>query len=163
VWGAPPEAVGGPRAIATELAAMRDRIERELGSPGDLKTGPGGVIDVEFAAQLLQLVHGHRVPALRTSSTIAALAAARAAGLAAPRDLELLDHGYRFLRTIEHRLRVVHDRPEHRLPTTVLELDRLARRTGLPSGAELLDRLDHWRREIRAAYTRIVDGISSRA
>jgi glutamate-ammonia-ligase adenylyltransferase len=163
VWGAPPEAVGGPRAIATELAAMRDRIERELGSPGDLKTGPGGVIDVEFAAQLLQLVHGHRVPALRTSSTIAALAAARAAGLAAARDLELLDHGYRFLRTIEHRLRVVHDRPEHRLPTTVLELDRLARRTGLPSGAELLDRLDHWRREIRAAYARIVDGIASRA
>jgi glutamate-ammonia-ligase adenylyltransferase len=157
VWGAPPEAHGGARAIADELRAMRDRIERELGAPGDLKTGAGGVVDVEFAAQLIQLVHGHRHPALRTPSTAAALAAARELALAPPRDLELLDRGYRFLRLVEHRLRVVHDQPVHRLPSAKVELDRLARRTGFPSGAELLDRLDHWRAEIRGAYTRTVD------
>jgi glutamate-ammonia-ligase adenylyltransferase len=162
VWGQPPEAHGGARAIAAELSAMRDRIERELGAPGDLKTGAGGVVDVEFAVQLIQLVHGHRIPALRTPSTAAALAAAHTAGLAAPRDLELLDHGYRFLRLVEHRLRVVHDQPVHRLPNAKVELDRLARRTGFPSGAELLDRLDRWRSEIRAAYTRTVDSIADR-
>jgi glutamate-ammonia-ligase adenylyltransferase len=157
VWGTPP---GAPRSIATELAAMRDRIERELGAPGDLKTGSGGVVDVEFAAQLIQLVHGHAHPALRTPSTAAALAAARSLGIAAARDLEILDEGYRFLRLVEHRLRVVHDRPVHRLPSAKVELDRLARRTGFPSGAELLDRLDRWRTDIRAAYLRTVDAVS---
>jgi glutamate-ammonia-ligase adenylyltransferase len=160
LWGEPPEAIGGPRAIAHELAAMRDKIERELGAPGDLKTGAGGVVDVEFAIQLIQLVHGHRYPALRTPSTVEALDAARRLALIGPRDFEILDHGYRFLRLVENRLRVVHDQPVHRLPSAVIELDRLARRTGFPSGAELLDRLDRRRAEIRSAYTRTVETVA---
>jgi glutamate-ammonia-ligase adenylyltransferase len=116
---------------------MRDRIERELGADptgkrltGDLKVGAGGVIDVEFAAQYLQLVHGHAHPALRTTGTAAALEAAAAAGVAPAGDVELLAQGYRFLRKIEHRLRVVHDQPIHRLPEARGELDKLARRSG---------------------------------
>ena len=102
---------------------MRGRIERELGRPHDLKTAAGGVIDVEFAAQYLQLVHGHAYPRLRTTSTAAALRAAAVEGLAPAGLLALLEQGYRFLRGIEHRLRVVHDQPIHRLPDTKLELD----------------------------------------
>jgi glutamate-ammonia-ligase adenylyltransferase len=64
----------------------------------------------------------------------------------------LLDEGYRFLRHIEHRLRVVHDQPIHRLPDSKPELDRLARRSSFADGGELLEHVERWRREIRAAY-----------
>jgi glutamate-ammonia-ligase adenylyltransferase len=141
-----------PRTVATAIAAMRDRIERELGGPRDLKTGPGGIIDIEFAAQYLQLVHGHAYPALRTTSTSLALRAAAELGVAPPGIALLLDQGYHFLRGIEHRLRVVHDQPIHRLPDARDELAKLARRCGFPDGGALLERVERWQREIRAAY-----------
>jgi glutamate-ammonia-ligase adenylyltransferase len=160
VYGAPPEALGGARAIAAEIGRMRERIARELGGKHggkhDLKVGAGGVIDVEFAAQYLQLVHGHAHPALRTTSTVEALRAAARAGVAPAPEVELLDQGYRFLRGIEHRLRVVHDQPIHRLPETKLELDRLARRSGFPDGAVLLAHVERWQHEVRAAYSRLL-------
>jgi [glutamine synthetase] adenylyltransferase / [glutamine synthetase]-adenylyl-L-tyrosine phosphorylase len=160
VYGRPAGA-DDARAIAGAILQMRERIERELGGRGprstrDLKVGPGGVMDVEFAAQYLQLVHGHAHPALRTTGTAPALAAAAAAGIAATGDVELLAQGYRFLRTIEHRLRVVHDQPIQRLPDTRDELDKLARRSGFPDGAVLVAHLERWQHDIRAAYLRVV-------
>jgi glutamate-ammonia-ligase adenylyltransferase len=141
---------------------MRDRIERELagGAAGqrDLKLGPGGIVDIEFAAQYLQLAHGHAHPALRTTATVAALEAAAAAAIAPARDLELLAQGYRFLRKIEHRLRVVHDQPIHRLPEARDELDRLARRSGYPDGGVLREHVERWQHDIRSAYLRLVSG-----
>ena len=131
---------------------MRQRIERELGGHNDLKTGAGGVIDVEFAAQYLQLAHGHVHPELRTPSTVVALRAAARAGVAPAHALELLDQGYRFLRGIENRLRVVNDQPVHRLPETREELDKLARRSGFANGALLREHVERWQREIRATF-----------
>jgi glutamate-ammonia-ligase adenylyltransferase len=156
MYGAPPEAHGGARAIAEAIGKMREKIERELGGKHDLKVGAGGVIDVEFAAQYLQLAHGHAHPALRTTSTVEALRAAARAGVAPAREIELLDQGYRFLRGIEHRLRVVHDEPIHRLPETKVELDKLARRSGFPDGAVLLAHVERWQRDVRAAYARLL-------
>jgi len=145
-----------PRAIAEQIHQMRLRIERELSGGVDLKAGSGGVLDVEFAAQYLQLVHGHAHPELRTTSTAVALRAAGALGVVAQRDSELLEQGYRFLRGIEHRLRVVHDQPVHRLPETRLELDRLARRSGFPDGAVLLEQVERWQRDVREVYRRLL-------
>jgi [glutamine synthetase] adenylyltransferase / [glutamine synthetase]-adenylyl-L-tyrosine phosphorylase len=159
VYGQPPDAAGGPCAIAEAIRQMRERIERELGGPAsrrDVKLGAGGVVDIEFAAQYLQLVHGHAHPALRTTGTVAALEAAAAAGIAPTRDLELLAQGYRFLRRIEHRLRVVHDQPIHRLPEARDELDRLARRSGFPDGGVLLQHVERWQHDVRSAYLRLV-------
>lgn len=153
VYGAPP---ADPQAMADEIARMRDRIERELGGPGDLKTAAGGIMDVEFAAQYLQLAHGHAHAALRTTSTEAALRAAADAGIAPVQDLELLDRGYRFLREIEHRMRVVHDQPIHRLPDARDELDRLARRSRFPDGNVLLEHVERWQHAIRGAYLRVL-------
>jgi glutamate-ammonia-ligase adenylyltransferase len=170
VYGSAP---ADAKAIATEIARMRDRIERELGGspsrssrarPGeraveaynDVKLGAGGIMDVEFAAQYLQLVHGHAHPTLRTTSTADALDAAALCGVAPAYELALLAQGYRFLRGIEHRLRVVHDQPIHRLPESKDELDKLARRSGFPDGAVLLEHVARWQRDIRAAYTRLM-------
>jgi glutamate-ammonia-ligase adenylyltransferase len=163
VYGQPPAASGGARAIADAILQMRERIERELGADptgkrftGDLKVGAGGVIDVEFAAQYLQLVHGHAHPALRTTGTAPALEAAALAGVAPAGDVELLAQGYRFLRKIEHRLRVVHDQPIHRLPEARTEIDKLARRSGFPDGGVLLEHVERWQHDIRATYLRLL-------
>jgi [glutamine synthetase] adenylyltransferase / [glutamine synthetase]-adenylyl-L-tyrosine phosphorylase len=153
VYGTPP---GDIRAIADEVRKMRDRIERELGGGVDLKVGAGGVIDIEFAAQFLQLAYGHAHPELRTTSTSTALRAAAACGVAPSGEVELLDQGYRFLRGIEHRMRVVHDQPIHRLPDTKSELDKLARRSGFPDGALLLERVERWQHDVREAYLRLL-------
>jgi glutamate-ammonia-ligase adenylyltransferase len=153
VYGAPP---ADPRSIAEQIHQMRLRIERELSGGVDLKAGAGGVIDIEFAAQYLQLAHGHTEPELRTPSTATALRAAGACGVAAARDIEVLEQGYRFLRGIEHRLRVVHDQPVHRLPETKLELDRLARRSGFPDGAVLREHVERWQRDVREVYRRLL-------
>jgi glutamate-ammonia-ligase adenylyltransferase len=137
---------------------MRERIERELGGKHDLKSGAGGIIDVEFAAQFLQLVHGHAHPELRTTSTSEALRAASTLALV-PHDLAmLLDQGYRFLRGIEHRLRVVHDQPIHRLPEARDELARLARRAGFPDGPTLVERVERTQHEIRTAFRALLGG-----
>jgi glutamate-ammonia-ligase adenylyltransferase len=152
IYGAPHDAA----EVAAAISTMRARIERELGSPNDLKTAAGGLIDVEFAAQYLQLVHGHAYPRLRTTSTAAALRAAAVEGLAPAGLVALLEQGYRFLRGIEHRLRVVHDQPIHRLPDTKLELDRLARRSGFANGGDLLEHVERWQHDIRAAYAKLL-------
>ncbi|HUQ03583.1 MAG TPA: bifunctional [glutamate--ammonia ligase]-adenylyl-L-tyrosine phosphorylase/[glutamate--ammonia-ligase] adenylyltransferase [Kofleriaceae bacterium] len=153
LWSSPPP---DERAIAAEIIAMRDRMEKELGSPGDLKVGKGGIIDVEFAAQYLQLAHGHAVPTLRTPSTAPALRAARAAARGPRHDLEVLEEGYKFLRLIEHRMRVVHDRPVSRLPDDATELGRLARRCGFPSGDALRERVARWQVDVRGAFERVL-------
>jgi glutamate-ammonia-ligase adenylyltransferase len=153
--------VTDPRALVAELAAMRTRIEKELGQERegsyDLKTGRGGLVDVEFAAQLVQLRHGPSEPRVRGRGTLAVLAAAAAVGLI---DDELhagLAGGWRFLRRLEHRLRIVHDRPEHSLPDDPAELAKLARRMGFASAGALERQYLVWTKSVRACYEKLLE------
>src|SRR5262249_36061298 len=115
---------------AKELLAMRERMEREIAgeSPGryNSKLGRGGLVDVEFAAQFLQLVHGAENPQVRQASTPLALASLRQAGLLGETDYLSLIRGYRFLRRLESRLRIVRDRAIDQLPESGKERLRLA-------------------------------------
>ncbi len=114
---------------------MRERMESELSqevSRGrNPKTGHGGLVDVEFAAQFLQLVHGHDHPEIRTGSTPEALARLRAAGLLREQAYQALwPAATQFLRRVELRLRIVHDYEVDHLPPPGPALDQLARRLG---------------------------------
>jgi glutamate-ammonia-ligase adenylyltransferase len=143
-------------AVAAAIRTMRARIEKEIARGPDLKAGRGGLLDVEFAAQYLQLAHGARIPGLRVRATRPALAAARAAGVIDEPTHAALDGGYRFLRTIENRLRIVHDRPIHAYPRDPVELDKLARRTGYRSAGALDRAYLAWTRDVRSAYERLL-------
>ena len=85
-----------------------------------------------------------------------ALRAAAGCDFAPSREIELLDQGYTVLRNLEHRMRVVHDQAIHRLPDTRIELDKLARRSGFLDGGVLLEQVERWQHDIRAAYLRLV-------
>ncbi|ARF55017.1 bifunctional [glutamine synthetase] adenylyltransferase/[glutamine synthetase]-adenylyl-L-tyrosine phosphorylase [Streptomyces gilvosporeus] len=102
-----------------------DRVEREL------KLGPGGLRDVEFAVQLLQLVHGRSDPTLRGPGTLDALAALAAGGYVGRQDAAALDTAYRFLRALEHRIQLFRMRRTHLMPEEETDLRRLARSLGL--------------------------------
>ncbi|ACL64526.1 glutamate-ammonia ligase adenylyltransferase [Anaeromyxobacter dehalogenans 2CP-1] len=123
-----------PAALAAEIRRMRERMESELSREAshgkNPKTGRGGLVDVEFAAQFLQLAHGHDHPSIRTPSTPVALRALRAAGLLREAEHEALARGYEFLRHVELRLRIVHDFTIDHLPASGPPLHQLARRLG---------------------------------
>ncbi|WP_294190061.1 DUF294 nucleotidyltransferase-like domain-containing protein, partial [uncultured Sphingomonas sp.] len=102
--------------------------------PGyDLKRGRGGIREIEFFAQIHQLIHGGRDPALRAPATRDALAALAAAGRIPEADAAALAEAYTLLRTIEHRVQMIDDRQTHALPSGDA-LDRVARLHGLADG-----------------------------
>ena len=113
---------------------------QEFGAGFDLKRGRGGIREVEFFAQIHQLIHGGRDPAVRAPATRDALAALAAAERIEPADARALTAAYELLRTIEHRVQMIDDRQTHTLPAGDA-LDRVAQLHGLTDGAALLDLL----------------------
>jgi glutamate-ammonia-ligase adenylyltransferase len=150
-------------ALATEIRRMRERIETEVGREAtrgkDPKAGRGGLIDVEFAAQFLQLAHGDAHPSIRTPTTPLALRRLREAGLLRDADFRRLSRGYEFLRRLELRLRIVHDYTIDHVPPPGRALAQLARRFGYHGedpGARLLADYAVVTDEVRAAFEEVV-------
>lgn len=117
-----------------EIRRLRMRMENELARETDsrynIKTGRGGMVDVEFAVQYLQLREGHRIPELRTPSTVVALKEISTLGLLPDGSAQTLLTGYKFLRRLENRLRIINDYSANDLSGTSAYLNKLARRMG---------------------------------
>ncbi|HEY6002541.1 MAG TPA: bifunctional [glutamate--ammonia ligase]-adenylyl-L-tyrosine phosphorylase/[glutamate--ammonia-ligase] adenylyltransferase [Anaeromyxobacter sp.] len=150
-------------ALAAEIRAMRGRMESELGKETSRgknpKTGHGGLVDVEFAAQFLQLAHGHDHPSIRTGSTPVALGRLRQAGLLGEADFLALAEGHDFLRKVELRLRIVHDYAIVHLPEDGPPLAQLARRMGFggpEAGQRFLAEYARITAAVRQAFERVV-------
>ncbi|WP_128983320.1 bifunctional [glutamine synthetase] adenylyltransferase/[glutamine synthetase]-adenylyl-L-tyrosine phosphorylase [Streptomyces roseicoloratus] len=111
------------RRVVDNIPAAQ--IDREL------KLGPGGLRDVEFAVQLLQLVHGRSDASLHSGTTLDALAALAAGGYVGRADAAQLDDAYRFLRAMEHRIQLYRLRRTHLVPEGDEDLRRLGRSLGL--------------------------------
>jgi len=133
-------AVGEIRAISGRIRSHY-ATGQVLGPGFDLKRGRGGIREIEFFAQILQLIHGGRDPELRAPATLDALAALADAGHMEPGEAEILGTAYRLLRTVEHRLQMIDDRQTHSLPADSPALDAVARLHGMESGAELITAL----------------------
>lgn len=122
----------------------------------EIKLGRGGLRDVEFTAQLLQLVHGVADESLRVMNTLDALAALGAAGLLGRADTASFTTHYKTLRTIEHRVQLLKMRRTHLMPTSESELRRIARSISPTLAGEDLERL--WG-EIRAKVAELHDTV----
>jgi glutamate-ammonia-ligase adenylyltransferase len=156
-----------PRTVADEIHRLRLRIEREISQERrgryDIKLGRGGLVDIEFAVQLLQLAHG-RDPRVRTTETAVAIEALAAAGYLTADQAETLRDGYAFLRKLEQRIRILHATPAQLLEENAPGLFPLARRVGIrnrrgsEAAAELLERYREVTERVRAAYDTIVTG-----
>jgi glutamate-ammonia-ligase adenylyltransferase len=120
-----------PPGAAEEIHRLRTRMELELGREREdrlnLKVGRGGVVDVEFAVQYLQLLHGGAHPAVRARATLKALYELQRAGIVTLPQYQALDEGYRFLRSLDVRLRLSQDASIDRFDPNALEPELLER------------------------------------
>ncbi|HXU70622.1 MAG TPA: bifunctional [glutamate--ammonia ligase]-adenylyl-L-tyrosine phosphorylase/[glutamate--ammonia-ligase] adenylyltransferase [Polyangia bacterium] len=146
---------------AREIGRIRARMEKEIAQETahvfNIKTGRGGLVDVEFLVQYLQLVHGPRLPSLRQRATVDALAALAREGVLPAEEARTLAESYAFLRRLENRLRIVHDRSIQQITDRAGELGTLARRLGYhgaDAGARLLADYRAHTERIRALYAR---------
>jgi len=143
-----------------DARAMRRRVEEHV-PPAEadrqIKLGKGGLRDVEFTVQLLQLVHGRADPQIRSPHTLGALAELAAGGYVGREHAARMAVCYRFLRALEHRVQLFRLRRTHLLPTAEEDLRRLARSLGMRAeGASgLLDRWRGTRREVRALHEEV--------
>ena len=117
-----------------EVKALKRRMEQATAKAGaddlDVKTGRGGIRDIEFAVQFLQLLNGGDLPAVRHRNTLLAVEALELGGCLTSQETYILADAYRFLRKIEHRLQLLFDWQTHRLPTSADDLRKLALRMG---------------------------------
>jgi glutamate-ammonia-ligase adenylyltransferase len=143
-----------------DVQSMRRRVEEHVPaaeSARQLKLGPGGLRDVEFSVQLLQLVHGRTDESLRSGTTLEALAALSRGGYVAREDAAVLDESYRLLRTLEHRIQLFRLRRTHLMPTAEADLRRLGRAVGHrsdPSSA-VVAQWQQQSREVRRLHERL--------
>jgi glutamate-ammonia-ligase adenylyltransferase len=151
---------------AAALREMRARIAEERGAHRsgevNIKTDPGGLVDVEFAVQMLQLRHGHAEPRVRRRGTRRALDALAACGLLDAESARALRDGWDFLRALEGRLRIERDQPVEAFAADPATLASLAQRMGFagtPAEAAQALQTTHARHRaaIRAAFTRVFD------
>lgn len=138
---------------------MRERVSEYI--PADevdrqLKLGPGGLRDIEFTVQLLQLVHGRSDDSVRQRDTISAISALAAAGYVGRSEANQFANHYRFLRLLEHRIQMSEMRRTHLMPTTSSKLRALARSVDVKLSAEdLLKRWESVKLEVRALHQKI--------
>ena len=155
VW----EAAGRDNFVE-DVQAMRRRVEQHVPAneaARQLKLGPGGLRDVEFSVQLLQLVHGRTDPSLRSATTLEALSALARGGYVGRDDAAVLDRAYRHLRCLEHRIQLHRLRRTHLMPVTDPDLRRLGRAMGHrthPERAVVADRQAS-AREVRRLHERL--------
>lgn len=143
-----------------DVQAMRRRVEEHVPAKDaarQIKLGQGGLRDVEFSVQLLQLVHGRADPRLRARNTLAALEALSALGYVGRDDAADLDRAYRMLRALEHRIQLHRLRRTHLVPDSPADLRRLGRSFGFrrkPAG-ELEDLWHRHALEVRRLHEKL--------
>jgi [glutamine synthetase] adenylyltransferase / [glutamine synthetase]-adenylyl-L-tyrosine phosphorylase len=173
-------AVGGPAAAAratrivqaaayerpwtaaevAEIRRMRHRME-EGARATNLKRGPGGIVDIEFVAQVLQLVHGGREPALRTPETLAALQGLAAVGLLDAAESGFLERAYGQLRKIEGHLRLLDAPARHDFPTSPEEQRTLAHLLGHSSPHDLVAEVEAITARTRRTFDAVFDRVEA--
>jgi glutamate-ammonia-ligase adenylyltransferase len=134
---------------------MRRRLEAAA-NPRSLKRGRGGIVDVEFVVQLLQLKYGRETHAILEPNIWDAIDALETAALLPVDDAAALRSGYAFLRLVEARLRIVTDRPLTQVPDSREDQAKLARRLGFDTPERFLEELRGVQDNIRSRFNAIL-------
>lgn len=151
-------------SFVESVQAMRARVTDNIPAAQlerQIKLGPGGLRDIEFTVQLLQLVHGRTDPAVRTKSTLDSLAALTRASYISRSDTEAFSRDYKKLRLLEHRIQLMHLRRTHLMPDRAGEQRALARslvpaeRMGTLSAEQMLKAWQKLKRNVRSLHERI--------
>src|SRR5438034_3906283 len=153
--------------LLDEIANIKRRIERDVVGPDnlerDVKLGRGGIREIEFIVQALQLVHGAHHPFLQEGSMLRALRALRELDLLPRGEVLTLDKTYRFLRRVEHRLQIEAEQQTHTVPQEPEPLQRLALSLRFSSVEDFTAALRERMRAVRPIFQRIISETSTNA
>jgi len=151
--------------LLKEIRAHKDQIDRKLALKGktkmDVKLGYGGIRELEFTIQALQLIYGGREEWIREGNSLIALMRLADKDFISYHQYSLLSEAYTFLRTVEHRLQIVHNLWTYCLPSNKQELEKLARRMGFSpeNGVKahniFIKKLNHHRNIVRSTYDQL--------
>src|SRR5881397_647077 len=148
--------------LLEEIANIKHRIERDVVGPEklerDVKLGRGGIRDIEFIVQTLQLIHGARNPFLQEPSMLKAIRALRELDLLPHDEVLALDNAYRFLRRVEHRLQIEAEQQTHTVPDEPDPLSRLAHSLRFASASDFTAALHNRMGSVRPIFQRIISG-----
>lgn len=139
--------------------SIEKRTDERAETFADVKTGFGGIRDIEFVTQFLQLLNAGRMPELRERSTLAALKALAVHGVMKPIEADELSEAYRFLRSTEHRLQLWEAAQTHTLPGSSAELTRVARAMGFDTARSLMRELRLHTLRSRGLMVRLFAGL----
>lgn len=141
---------------AEYVARIKARIEASVGGEQNVKLMPGGIRDIEFVVQTLQLINGGSRPEVREPNTLKALRILQKKGLLSEEECRILKEAYEFLRSLEHRLQVALNTQTHILPSDARTFNSLARRMGIVDGETLRERLRNHLESVRSVYDRVL-------
>ena len=151
------------RSDLSEIDRLRKRMQRELALEDstnvDLKTGEGGLVDIEFFVQANILMHSHDKPEIIRNNTLDALSQLEKSRIIDYRTFETLDSGYRFLSDLEDRIRIMEEKSVDRMPLTGEKLKGLATRLGYGLGSQesLVQKYFKVSYEIRKIYNSLFE------
>src|SRR4029453_6025616 len=151
--------------LLDEIAGIKRRIERDIVGADklerDVKLGRGGIREIEFIVQTLQLIHGARHPFLQEPAMLKALRALRQLDLLPREEVLILDNAYRFLRRVEHRLQIEAEQQTHIVPRDPEALQRLALTLRFSSSEDFTPGLQKRMRAVCPIFQRIVSDTST--
>jgi glutamate-ammonia-ligase adenylyltransferase len=153
-----------PRTVSTdlldEIVALKERIEREIVGLADLhlnvKLGHGGIREIEFILQTLQLLHGSRNAFLQERNSLKTLDALEQLNILPPDEVRLLRDAYIFLRAVEHRLQIQNEQQTHTLPARREEWIGIARTLGYDQVDEFAEALRLHTSAVRSVFDRLL-------
>ena len=149
--------------LLDDVAAIKLRIERDIVGYDDrernVKLGTGGIREIEFVVQALQLLHASRFPFLQEAGTLKAIRGLAELEFLPNEDAVDLEEAYRFLRRVEHRLQIEAEQQTHTVPENGEALQLLARSLGFDEGARLLSELRERMQRVRAIFQRVVTAV----
>ncbi|MGB2869820.1 MAG: hypothetical protein WBD36_15305 [Bacteroidota bacterium] len=140
------------RSPLEEIASIKAGIERQLEGEQNVKLGAGGIRDIEFIVQAAQLMNGRDQKIIRERNTLLALERLVGTGFMTKQEGQKLSDAYVFLRSVEHRLQLLHGMQTHAIPESEEEATLLARRLGFGSREDFMKELEAQRRAVRKVY-----------
>ncbi len=141
---------------ADAVARVKARIEAKIGDQKNIKLRAGGIRDIEFIVQVLQLLNGGKYPELREPNTLRAIDALNARGLLSDAESKTLTAAYTMFRMLEHRLQIMANLQTHTVPDDPQTLSALARRLGFPHGPALGASLAGRLKEVRSLFDQVM-------
>ncbi len=139
-----------------EMKALIDAEVARKDLAQNLKLGPGGIREIEFVVQLLQLIRGGREPSLRERGLLPALAACERLSVIGAAAAKQLRAAYRFLRRVENRVQMLRDEQTHELPDDTVQRERIARSLGYANAAALDDGLAEMRADVARIFAEVM-------